>query len=207
MAREEIAAVVDEATKRGVPVASHAHGDEGGRAAVEAGVRSIEHGTYLSEETLRLMKEKGTFLAPTVAVVSDLMSPGGDYDDPILQVRGRHMLPRVKETVQTARRLGVKIVAATDTGFGAESTLTLQHEIEMLTQCGLTPMEAIRAATTVAAELLRISDRTGSVQKGYEADLIVVDRNPLESVVYLQDVLLVVNDGKVVLDRLNFEME
>jgi imidazolonepropionase-like amidohydrolase len=207
MTREEIAAIVDEATKRGVPVASHAHGDEGGRAAVEAGVRSIEHGTYLSEETLRLMKEKGTFLAPTVAVVADLMAPGGDYDDPILQVRGRHMMPRIKEVVSTARRLGVKVVAATDTGFGARSTLTLQHEIEALTQCGLTPMEAIQAATTVAAELLRISDRTGSIRKGYEADLIVVDRNPLESVLYLQDVLLVVNDGKVVLDRLNFALE
>jgi imidazolonepropionase-like amidohydrolase len=207
MTREEIAAVVDEATRRGVPVASHAHGDEGGRAAVEAGVRSIEHGTYLSEDTLRLMKEKGTFLAPTVAVVADLMSPGGDYDDPILQVRGRHMMPRIKEVVATARRLGVKIVAATDTGFGADSTLTLQHEIEALTQCGLTPMEAIQAATTVAAELLEISDRTGAIRKGYEADLIVVDRNPLENILSLQDVLLVVNDGKVVLDRLDFALE
>jgi imidazolonepropionase-like amidohydrolase len=207
MTREEIAAIVDEAGKRGVPVASHAHGDEGGRAAVEAGVRSIEHGTYLSEETLRLMKEKGTFLAPTVAVVADLMAPGGDYDDPILQVRGRHMMPRVRETVATARRLGVKVVAATDTGFGAESTLTLQHEIEMLTQCGLSPVEAIQAATSVPAELLGISGRTGSIQKGYEADLIVVDRNPLEDVRHLQDVLLVVNDGKVVLNRLNFSLE
>ena len=103
MTRDEIAAVVDEATKRGVPVASHAHGDEGGRAAVEAGVRSIEHGTYLSEDTLRLMKEKGTFLAPTVAVVADLMAPGGDYDDPILQVRGRHMRKLVPLRIQ--RRL------------------------------------------------------------------------------------------------------
>ncbi len=68
-------------------------------------------------------------------------------------------------------------------------------------------MEAIQAATTVAAELLRIEGRTGSIQKGYEADLIVVDRNPLESVLYLQDVLLVVNDGKVVLDRLNFGLQ
>jgi imidazolonepropionase-like amidohydrolase len=207
MTREEIAAVVDEATKRGIAVASHAHGDEGGRAAVEAGVRSIEHGTYLSEETLRLMKEKGTFLAPTVAVVADLMAPGGDYDDPILQVRGRHMMPRIREVVATARRLGVKVVAATDTGFGAESTLTLQHEIEALHQCGLSPMEAIQAATTVAAELLRIEARTGSIQKGYEADLIVVDRNPLENVLHLQDVLLVVNDGKVVLDRLSFALD
>jgi imidazolonepropionase-like amidohydrolase len=101
----------------------------------------------------------------------------------------------------------VKVVAATDTGFGADGTLTLQHEIEMLTQCGLSPMEAIQAATSVPAELLGISGRTGSIQKGYEADLIVVDRNPLEDVRYLQDVLLVVNDGKVVLDRLNFALE
>ncbi len=207
MTLDEITAVVDEATNRGVPVACHAHGDEGGRAAVLGGVRSIEHGTYLSEETLTLMKERGTFLVPTVAVVEDLMNPGGDYDDPVLQVRGRHMLPRVMEAVATARRLGVKIVAATDTGFRADSTLTLQHEIEALTKCGLSPMEAIQAATSVAAELLEIDDRTGTIRQGYEADLIVVDQNPLENILSLQDVLLVVNNGKVVLDRLSFALE
>lgn len=207
MTADEIAAVVDEATNRGVPVAAHAHGDEGGRAAVLGGVRSIEHGTYLSEETLTLMKERGTFLVPTVAIVEDLMNPGGDYDDPVLQVRGRHMLPRVMETVATARRLGVKIVAATDTGFRPDSTLTLQHEIEALTKCGMTPMEAIQAATSVAAELLEIDDRTGTIRQGYEADLIVVDQNPLENILSLQDILLVVNNGKVVLDRLSFALE
>jgi imidazolonepropionase-like amidohydrolase len=207
MRAEEIAAVVEEAAKRGVPVACHAHGDEGGRAAVVAGVRSIEHGTYLSEETLRLMKDKGTYLVPTVAVVSDLMSPGGDYDDPALQVRGRHMLPRVMEVVRTARRLGVPIVAGTDTGYGARGTLTLQHEIEMLTRCGLEPGEAIQAATLRAAELLGIANRTGSIRKGLEADLVVVDESPLENVLSLQDVLMVVNDGKVVLDRLSFALE
>ncbi|HSF16661.1 MAG TPA: amidohydrolase family protein [Vicinamibacteria bacterium] len=207
MTQEEIEAVVDEATRRGVPVACHAHGDEGGHAAVAAGVRSIEHGTYLSEETLRLMKEKGTYLVPTVAVVTDLMTPGGDYDDPVLQVRGRHMLPRLMEVVSTAHRLGVPIVAATDTGFGADGTLTLQHEIEALTKCGLSPLEAIQAATTVAAKLLGISERTGRVQNGLEADLIVVDQNPLENIVALSDVLLVVNNGDVVLDRLSFALE
>lgn len=207
MTLDEITAVVDEATNRGVPVACHAHGDEGGRAAVIGGVRSIEHGTYLSEETLTLMKERGTFLVPTVAVVEDLMNPGGDYDDPVLQVRGRHMLPRVMEVVATARRLGVKIVAATDTGFRPDSTLTLQHEIEALTKCGLSPMEAIQAATSVAAELLEIDDRTGTIRQGYEADLIVVDQNPLENILSLQDVLMVVNNGKVVLDRLSFALE
>ena len=207
MTLAEIEAVVDEATNRGVPVASHAHGDEGGRAAVLGGVRSIEHGTYLSEETLRLMAERGTYLVPTVAVVQDLMDAGGDYDDPVLQVRGRHMLPRLMEVVQTAHRLGVSIVAATDTGYGPDSTLTLQHDIEMLTKCGLSPMEAIQAATRVAAELAGIEDRTGSIQLGLEADLIVVDQNPLENILSLQDVLMVVNNGKVVLDRLSFALE
>jgi imidazolonepropionase-like amidohydrolase len=207
MTLAEIEAVVDEATNRGVPVASHAHGDEGGRAAVLGGVRSIEHGTYLSEETLRLMAERGTYLVPTVAVVQDLMDAGGDYDDPVLQVRGRHMLPRLMEVVRTAHRLGVSIVAATDTGYGPDSTLTLQHDIEMLTKCGLSPMEAIQAATRVAAELAGIEDRTGSIQQGLEADLIVVDRNPLENILSLQDVLMVVNNGKVVLDRLSFALE
>lgn len=207
MTLAEIEAVVDEATNRGVPVASHAHGDEGGRAAVLGGVRSIEHGTYLSEETLRLMAERGTYLVPTVAVVQDLMDVGGDYDDPVLQVRGRHMLPRLMEVVQTAHRLGVSIVAATDTGYGPDSTLTLQHDIEMLTKCGLSPMEAIQAATRVAAELAGIEDRTGSIQLGLEADLIVVDQNPLENILSLQDVLMVVNNGKVVLDRLSFALE
>ncbi len=207
MTLAEIEAVVDEAANRGVPVASHAHGDEGGRAAVLGGVRSIEHGTYLSEETLRLMAERGTYLVPTVAVVQDLMDAGGDYDDPVLQVRGRHMLPRLMEVVRTGHRLGVSIVAATDTGYGPDSTLTLQHDIEMLTKCGLSPMEAIQAATRVAAELAGIEDRTGSIQQGLEADLIVVDRNPLENILSLQDVLMVVNNGKVVLDRLSFALE
>lgn len=203
----EIEAVVDEATSRGVPVASHAHGDEGGRAAVLGGVRSIEHGTYLSEETLTLMKERGTFLVPTVAVVQDLMDPGGDYDDPVLQVRGRHMLPRVMEVVAIAHRLGVKIVAGTDTGYGPNGTLTLQRDIEMLTKCGLSPMEAIQAATSVAAELLGIEGRTGAIRPGLEADLIVVDRSPLESILALQDVLMIVNDGEVILDRSSFALE
>ncbi len=207
MLEVEIAAIVDEAGKRRVPVAAHAHGDEGGWAAVAAGVRSIEHGTYLSRETLELMKEKSTFLVPTLAVVQDLVEPGGDYDDPVLRVRGRHMLPRLMEVVATAHELGVPIVAATDTGFGAHSTLTLQHEIEMLVVAGLSPAEAIAAATSMAARLLGIEDRTGAIAVGMEADLLVVDRNPLEDVLALQDVLLLVSDGEVIVDRLDFGLD
>jgi imidazolonepropionase-like amidohydrolase len=203
MSEEEMAAVVEEAKKAGISVAAHAHGDEGGMAAVRAGVRSLEHGTYLSESTLRLMKEKGSYLVPTVAVVRDLLEPGGDYDHPGLRNRGRHMLPRLKETVARAQQIGVKIVAATDTGYGPESTVRLAHDIEELVASGLTPLAALQAATSIAAELFGIAHRTGAVKAGLEADLIVVERNPLEDILTLQDVLLVVNDGRIVVNRLS----
>ena len=201
----ELAAIVDEAARHGIPVAAHAHGDGGARDAVLAGVRSIEHGTYLSEETLGLMAERGTFLAPTIAVVTDLTQPGGDYDDPVLQVRGRHMLPRVREAAAHAHEMGVPIVAATDTGYGPRSVLRLSHELIELVGVGLSEIEAIRAASTTAAELLGIDDRTGRVAAGYEADLLVLDRDPLEDIGAYQDVLFVMSDGRVALDRLEFK--
>ena len=206
MSEEEFAAVVDEARRAGIPVAAHAHGDEGARAAVRAGVRSIEHGTYLTTTTLELMKEKGTFLVPTVAVVTDLTAPGGDYDDPFLQVRGRHMLKRLRDVVREAHAMQIPIAAATDTGFGPDGVLRLQHEVEELVKCGLSPMEAIRAATATAAKLLGVDGRTGTIRTGLEADLIAVERNPLEDIVALQDVLLVVHNGEVIVDRTSFAL-
>ncbi len=103
---EELRAVVAAAAAKDVPVQAHAHGDEGARAAVRAGVRSIEHGTYLSDATLALMKERGTFFVPTYTTVIDLAEPGGDYDQASLQIRGRHMLPHLRSAVQRAHRLG-----------------------------------------------------------------------------------------------------
>ncbi len=200
----ELRALVDEAETAGVPVAAHAHGDEGGRAAVLAGVRSIEHGTYLSPETLRLMVERGTYLVPTIAVVVDVSTPGGDYDNAVLQVRGRHMLPRVREAAATAHRLGVRLAAATDTGYGPGSVVRLSHELIELVGVGLSPLEAIRSATTVAAELLGVDDHTGRVAAGFDADLLVLERNPLDDIGAYQDVLMVVNDGRVVVDRVEW---
>lgn len=197
----ELRAIVEEAAAAGVPVAAHAHGDEGGRAAVRAGVRSIEHGTYLSEETLALMASRGTYLVPTVAIVTDLVEPGGDYDVPYLQIRGRHMQPRLREMVRNAHRLGVKIVAATDTGYGPNGVVRLAHEIEELAGLGLSNLEAIQAATITAAELFGMEDRVGRIAVGLEGDLVVTQRNPLEDVRALQDVLLVVSDGNVAVAR------
>jgi imidazolonepropionase-like amidohydrolase len=199
---EEIAAIVDEARKAGLTVAAHAHGDEGARAAVLAGVRSIEHGTYMSDETLALMKQRGTYLDPTIATVSDLIDVGGDYDNPLLSIRGRAMLPRVREMAAHAHKMGIKIVTGTDTGYGPASRRRVPDEIIELVNIGMTPMEAIQAATSVGAECLGVDKRTGSVQKGKEADLVVVDRNPLEDISAIQDVLVVVNNGVVVVNRL-----
>ena len=201
---QELAALVDEAAQSGVPVAAHAHGDGGARAAVLAGVRSIEHGTYLSGATLDLMVERGTFLVPTIAVVADLAMPGGDYDNAVLTVRGRHMLPRVREMAAEAHARGVRIVSATDTGYGPESVLRLSHELLELVNLGLSPLEALRAATTTAAALLRIDDRVGQVAVGFEGDLLVLERNPLDDIGAFQDVLLVMNNGRIVVDRTGF---
>lgn len=197
----EVEVMVEEAARGGIAVAAHAHGDAGARAAVAAGVTSIEHGTYLSETTLRMMAERGTYLVPTIAIVRDLTIPGGDYDNAVLNIRGRHMLPRVLRTAAMAHQLGVPIVAATDTGYGPNSTTTLAHELIELVNVGLSPLEALQAATTTAADLFGVADRTGRIEVGLEADLIVLEFNPFLGIETVQDVLMVVSDGHVVVQR------
>jgi len=200
---EELAAAVDEAQKAGLWVLSHAHGDEGAAAAVRAGVHTIEHGTYLSDETLRLMKEKGVYLDPTIIATQDLSDPGGENDQPFLQIRGRAMLPIAREMIGHAWKMGVKIVAGTDSRYSARANLLIADEIIALAEAGLSPMDAIKAATSVSAESLGVEKRTGSIQVGHEADLVAVDRNPLADIRHVADVLLVVNNGKVALNRLD----
>jgi imidazolonepropionase-like amidohydrolase len=201
---EELRAVVDEAATKNVPVQAHAHGDEGAMAAVRAGVRSIEHGTYLSDATLTLMKEKGTFLVPTYAVVVDMSATAGDYDAPALQNRGRHMLPRLGETLKRARALGVKIAVGVDTRYGQGSLGRVAHELEHYVSLGFTPLQALQAATLVNADLLRLGKSIGAIEVGYEADLVAVDGDPLTNVVVLQDPLLVVSNGRIAINRLEF---
>lgn len=200
----ELRAAVEEAATKNVPVEAHAHGDEGAMAAVRAGVRSIEHGTYLSDATLTLMKEKGAYFDPTYTTVIDLTGPGGDYEVPALRIRGEHMLPRLRQTIQHAHKLGVKIVAGGDTGYGPNSLTRIPQEVAHFVEIGLSPLEAIQAATTVSAEMLRMATSIGAVETGYEADLIVVERNPLDNIRTLQDPLLVVSNGRVAVNRLEF---
>ena len=201
---EEIRAIVQEAATKNVPVEAHAHGEEGAMAAVKAGVRSIEHGTYLSDATLQLMKERGTYLDPTYTTVIDLTDAGGDYDVPALRIRGEHMLPRLRDMVVRAHRIGVKIVTGSDTGYGPNSLTRIGQEVTHFVEMGFTPLQAIQSATLVNAELLRLEKAIGAVEVGYEADLIAVEKNPLENITTLQDPLLVISNGRVALDRLDF---
>jgi imidazolonepropionase-like amidohydrolase len=204
---EEIRAIVHEAGTRNVPVQAHAHGDEGAMAAVKAGVRSIEHGTYLSDATLRLMKERGTYLDPTYTTVIDVMEPGGDYDVPALRIRGQHMLPRLRDLVVRAHKLGLKVVTGSDTGYGPNSLTRISQEVTHFVEMGFTPLEALQSATVVGAEMLRLEKSIGVLETGYEADLVVVEQNPLQNIATMQDPLLVISNGQIALDRLNFALK
>lgn len=197
----ELRAIVEEAAKGGVRILAHAHGEEGIRAAVLAGVASIEHGTYASDTTLQIMREKGTFLVPTLSSITSFGQPG-DYANPALFLRGLAMAPRRMGSVKRAYALGIPIVAGVDTSYEAQSTARITREVGLLVEAGLTPWDAIRAATSVAARHLGIEGKTGALKVGLEGDLIVIESNPLEDIVHLQDILVVISNGMVGLNRM-----
>ena len=198
--------IVEEARKFNIPVMAHAHGDEGGYAAVKAGVKSIEHGTYLTERTLKLMKKMDTFLVPTFTTVVDLTQPGGDYDNPVLIIRGQHMLPSLENTVKMAYKMGIKIATGADTGYGPNSTTRVGMEITNFVNLGMKPLDAIQSATIIGAELLGVANKTGTISIGKEADLIVVTSNPFNDIRTIQDVVFVMSNGRIALNRLPFEI-
>jgi imidazolonepropionase-like amidohydrolase len=197
---EELAAAVAEARSAGLTVAAHAHSDEGARAAVVAGSRTIEHGTLLSRETLALIRRRGACLVPTITFWRDMLDPGGEYDDPKLVARAREMLPRVRETVALASKMGVVMAAGSDMRYDASSTYFLVDEIGELVGAGVPPMEAIKAATSAAARCIGVAGRTGAIRTGLEADLIVVEQNPLTDVRVLRNAVMIINDGRIVIN-------
>jgi imidazolonepropionase-like amidohydrolase len=202
--RHQLSVVVDEAAKHDIPVMVHAHGDEGALAAVQAGARSIEHGTYLSEDTLKLMKEKGTWFVPTYITMLEMNEE--QYDN-VLRIRGSHMVPRLAQSIRDAHRIGVKFATGADNYYDEKSINRISLEVMYLTELGLSPFEAMQAATVSSAELLMLGDKTGRVADGYEADLILLAENPLQNVMALQDVLLVVSNGEIALKRIPFGLE
>jgi imidazolonepropionase-like amidohydrolase len=191
---EELRAAVDEAAAAGLRVAAHASTDAGIRRALEAGVASIEHGTAATPDTLRLMAEKGAVLCPTLAASEAMARYGGrkpgDPESPRMQ--------QDRELIRSARAAGVTIACGSDAGVFAHGDNA--RELELLVACGLSPAEALRAATATAADVLRRTD-LGRIQPGARADLVVLRGDPLADVGALRGPLLVVQDGRVVADR------
>jgi len=196
---EELEALFDEAARRDMPVMAHAHAADGIKKAVRAGARSIEHGTYLDDEAIRLMKKHGTFLVPTIYVGDYYSDPKNNLreqdanDDYILNYRGIFL-----KKIGAAHRAGVRIVVGTDLGGYQYPVNVYAREFATLVEAGLSPMDAIKAGTRVAAELLRWEDRLGTVEVGKLADLIAVEGNPLEDISALERVSFVMADGVVV---------
>ena len=198
---EELVAIVDEAKKAGIRVAAHAHGDEGAYAAVKAGVISIEHGTYLSDSTLALMKQKGTFLVPTFSYWKQVASNPQNRDNPVLAERIKTFEQLVTDVTIRGYKLGILIVAGTDTRYAIPG-ITITTEALQLQKSGFTAMDVIKSMTSVSARCLGINKFTGTIKKGLDADIVILDQNPLEDLNALRLIMLVINDGRIVVDNL-----
>ncbi|WP_208026043.1 metal-dependent hydrolase family protein [Amycolatopsis acidicola] len=192
---EELRAIVDEAHRAGLKVAAHCMGDEAIRNAVDAGIDCIEHGSLATEETLRLMLERETFLVATTYLTEGMDTSNAA---PELQAKAAEVFPRSRATISRAIELGVRVACGTDApaiphGRNARELLALVRR-------GMTPLQAIRAATTVAAELIDADDR-GRLEPGLLADVIAVPGDPLADIGVTEDVRFVMKGGEVVRDE------
>ena len=189
---EELRAIVQEAHRHGLKVAAHAHGTEGIKAAVRAGVASIEHGSMLDDEAISLMKQNGTYLVPTAYLLSTFHF---DSMPPAIAAKARQVIPLAQESHRRAIRAGVKIALGTDAAVYPHGDNA--RELATYVDYGMRPAEALRAATVNAADLLGVTDRA-VIAAGKLADLIAVRGNPLEDVKTVQQVLWVMKGGVVV---------
>jgi imidazolonepropionase-like amidohydrolase len=192
--KEELAAVVTEAHARGAKVAAHATSDTGARMAVEAGVDSIEHGTSIRPELAREMARKGIFLSPTLTVTAYVAEPRAR--------EGRAIWAEIPKSqarsFENCRKAGVKIAFGTDAGGFPWTEINQAREFEHEVRLGMSPIEAIRSATTVAAELLGTVGRAGVVEAGAWADLVAVAGDPLSDVSVLSRIDFVMKGGEIV---------
>jgi len=202
---DEIRVVVEEAHKLGRKVAAHASTPEGVRNAVTAGVDSIEHGHRVDQQDLELMKAKGTFLVPTVGGIDASVERYSKEPETErrkeMQTYLGELLQSIQQAIQEAMRLGVKMALGYDAG-SPERQGKNADEFVALTKRGMPPLEAIRAATLNAAELMNWQDRVGSIEAGKYADFIAVEGDPLSDIAVLRQVEFVMKGGTVVKDIL-----
>lgn len=191
----EIAALVDETHRLRKKVAVHCHGDQAAKDAIEAGVDSIEHGSFLKPETLQLMKTKGTWLVPTLMATEWVLAKLDSYP-PALQAKGKAAGAARTEMFRNAVKLGVKIALGTDAGVYPHGMNA--KEFKLMVDLGMAPLDALRAGTSSDAELLGISDKVGTLEKGKLADIVAMPGDPTQDITATQRVSFVMKEGKIV---------
>jgi imidazolonepropionase-like amidohydrolase len=196
LTEEEIAAAVQEADDRGTHVAAHAHGAEGAKRAIRAGARSIEHASLIDDETIAMMADRGTYLVADMFDGDWMIQEGPrlGYSDEVLR-KTEQTNDAQRENFAKAVKAGVRIAFGTDSGIYPHGMNA--KNLAFHVRFGQTPIEAIRSATIVSAQLLGWDDRVGSLEPGRYADLIAVDGDPLEDVTVLEDVPFVMKGGEV----------
>jgi imidazolonepropionase-like amidohydrolase len=195
---EELKAIIETAKEYGMHTAAHAHGAEGMKRAVMAGITTIEHGTKMTEEIMDLMKQKGTFFVPTISagkfVAEQAKVPG--YYHPLVVPKALEIGPQIQETFSKAYKRGVKIAFGTDAGVYPHGDNA--KEFGFMVEAGMPAMEAIKSATIVPAGILGMSDKFGSLETGKFADIVATDENPLKNIKTMEKVSFVMKEGVVI---------
>ncbi|MFC0184069.1 Imidazolonepropionase [Pseudarcicella hirudinis] len=194
---EEMKAIVETAKDYGFTVAAHAHGTEGMKRAIRAGVTSIEHGTYMDDEAIELFKKYGTYYVPTIlagkTVADSAKVPG--YYHPLVVPKALEIGPLIQQTFAKAYKAGVKIAFGTDSGVSIHGYNA--YEFQYMVEAGMPAMEAIKSATVTASQLLGMEKELGTLESGKIADIIATDGNPLTDITLMRKVSFVMKDGTV----------
>jgi len=194
---EEIEEIVKTAKDYGFHVAAHAHGDEGMQRAVRAGVKTIEHGTLMSEETMDLMKQMNAYLVPTITAgkeVTENAQIEGYYPELVVP-KAQEIGPKIQNTFAKAYKRGVPILFGTDAGVFKHGENA--REFEYMTEAGMPVMDAIISATITPAKVLNMENESGQIAPGFYADIIAVNEDPTQNVSTLKEVVFVMKEGKV----------
>jgi imidazolonepropionase-like amidohydrolase len=195
LSQDEMNAIVEEAHHWGRKVAAHCHGEIAGKMAIQAGVDSIEHGSFLKPDTLAMMHDKGVYLVPTL-LAGEWTGGKADKFPPVIAQKAKAALAARSEMFRNAQKAGVKIAFGTDSAVSPHG-LNAQ-EFSLMTSLGMSPAAALRSATSVAAALLGVDDRLGTLTAGKLADVIAVPGNPLTDIKATEKVMFVMKEGTVV---------
>ncbi len=195
---EEVAAMADEAAEHGGKIQCHIQGGEAAIVAARGGCATIEHGQYINEEALQVMQELGTVWTPTYISTEGFALPHDDYNTPMARRVAPWILENQRNMLRKAHELGVTMVTAVDTPYGPESVARLAGEINAFIEYGgMTPLEAIQAATITSAEVYGLDEVTGSIEEGKEADIVLFERNPLKEPMNLHNAMMVISNGRI----------